>query len=256
MELAVEGARASSSPHRSPCASTASLSTPRRAPAPRTRRAAKRSSAPPRSGPSVPPGPPFASLFARSRSLQYILRPSVATERVVAASDGLVRIVLKKSFSDGTVAVDMDPLSLLCRLAATSRRRGFTPCATRASCRRTPMATLRRAQACTGRRHAPRPSLRHRFLEGAGASRYQPWAELLRRTFGIDFETCHRCGGRMRLLALVTERNNIARFLRHLGEPTEPPPRAPARDPPYWQSRVLRQHHDGPSRQMGLFEEH
>jgi hypothetical protein len=63
---------------------------------------------------------------------------------------------------------------------------------------------------------------------------------LLRRTFGIDVETCPRCGGRMRLLAMVTEPKNVARFLRHLSEPTEPPPRAPARDPPYWQSRLLR----------------
>jgi hypothetical protein len=31
---------------------------------------------------------------------------------------GLVRIALKKPFSDGTVAVDLDPLSLLCRLVA------------------------------------------------------------------------------------------------------------------------------------------
>jgi hypothetical protein len=30
-----------------------------------------------------------------------------------------MRIALKKPFSDGTVAVDMDPLSLLCRLAAS-----------------------------------------------------------------------------------------------------------------------------------------
>ena len=32
---------------------------------------------------------------------------------------GLVRITLKKAYADGTVAVDMDPLSLLCRLAAS-----------------------------------------------------------------------------------------------------------------------------------------
>ncbi len=30
--------------------------------------------------------------------------------------DDLVRIALKRPFSDGTVAVDLDPLSLLCRL--------------------------------------------------------------------------------------------------------------------------------------------
>jgi len=28
-----------------------------------------------------------------------------------------VRITLKKAYTDGTIAVDMDPLSLLCRLA-------------------------------------------------------------------------------------------------------------------------------------------
>jgi hypothetical protein len=31
--------------------------------------------------------------------------------------EGLVRITLKKAYTDGTIAVDMDPLSLLCRLA-------------------------------------------------------------------------------------------------------------------------------------------
>jgi hypothetical protein len=47
------------------------------------------------------------------------LRPSVAQERVARGPDGLVRITLKKPFSDGTVAVDLDPLSLLSRLAAS-----------------------------------------------------------------------------------------------------------------------------------------
>ena len=39
---------------------------------------------------------------------------------------------------------------------------------------------------------------------------------------------------------LVIESHNIERLLRHLGEPLEPPKRAPARDPPYFQSQVLR----------------
>jgi hypothetical protein len=33
--------------------------------------------------------------------------------------DGLVRITLKKAYNDGTIAMDMDPLSLLCRLATS-----------------------------------------------------------------------------------------------------------------------------------------
>ena len=37
----------------------------------------------------------------------------------------------------------------------------------------------------------------------------------------------------MRLVALVKDAASIGRFLRKLGEPTEPPPMAPARGPPY-----------------------
>jgi Putative transposase len=51
--------------------------------------------------------------------LHYVLRPPVAQERVEQRPDGLVRITLKKAYSDGTIAVDMDPLSLLCRLATS-----------------------------------------------------------------------------------------------------------------------------------------
>jgi hypothetical protein len=60
----------------------------------------------------------------------------------------------------------------------------------------------------------------------------------------------------MRLLALVTETTSLARFLRHLGESTEPPPRAHARDPPFRQSRALRRHGAELTRQLGLFEHH
>ncbi|MEO8899928.1 MAG: hypothetical protein ABI488_00075, partial [Polyangiaceae bacterium] len=67
---------------------------------------------------------------------------------------------------------------------------------------------------------------------------------LLKQTFGLDVEKCPSCGGRMRLLALVTDPSSVARFLRHQGEPTEVPPRAAARAPPYFQSRaVRRQYH-------------
>src|SRR6185436_18397590 len=56
---------------------------------------------------------------AREALLRYVLRPPIAQERVELQQDGLVRLSLKRAFADGTVAVDMDPLSLLCRLAAS-----------------------------------------------------------------------------------------------------------------------------------------
>ncbi|MBK5256599.1 MAG: transposase [Vicinamibacteria bacterium] len=56
----------------------------------------------------------------RETLLRYVLRPPIAQERLEQRHDGLVRITLKKAYADGTVAVDMDPLSLLCRLATSA----------------------------------------------------------------------------------------------------------------------------------------
>jgi uncharacterized protein YbaR (Trm112 family) len=62
----------------------------------------------------------------------------------------------------------------------------------------------------------------------------------LARTFAVDVLACPKCHGRMRLLAMVEEPADVARFLTAMGEPTEVPRRSPPRGPPYWKSRVLR----------------
>jgi hypothetical protein len=82
-------------------------------------------------------------------------------------------------------------------------------------------------------------------------STYRPFVELLRRTFAIDLGTCDHRGARTKVIALVPDPAGIARFLRHLGEPTEPPPPSPARAPPYFQSRVVRRR---PTDQGELFD--
>jgi hypothetical protein len=58
------------------------------------------------------------------------------------------------------------------------------------------------------------------------------WADLMRRTFGIDVLACPRCGGRFRLIALIEEASVIERILRHLHLPTEVPTPRPGRAPP------------------------
>ena len=55
----------------------------------------------------------------REALLRYLLRPAVAQERVELRPHGLVRITLKKAYADGTIAVAMDSLSFLCRLATS-----------------------------------------------------------------------------------------------------------------------------------------
>ena len=58
------------------------------------------------------------------------------------------------------------------------------------------------------------------------------WAVLLARVFSIDVSTCDRCGGRMRVIAALTEPASIRRYLQGVGLPDQPPPIAPARPPP------------------------
>jgi hypothetical protein len=176
--------------------------------------------------------------MGRETLCKYVLRPAIAQERITRGPDGLVRIALKRPFSDGTVAVDLDPLSLLSRLAAsvppprlhTVRYAGVLA----------PASKLRA-------RIVPKPPPPTEDLDASsdsppkrGGSRYRPWAELLKRTFGVDVLECPKCKGRMKLLAVVTDPKSMERILRHLREATEPPKREPARGPPYWKSRVLR----------------
>jgi hypothetical protein len=54
---------------------------------------------------------------------------------------------------------------------------------------------------------------------------------LLRRSLSVDALECPKCHGRLRMLAVITEREPVRRILGHLGLPTEPPPVARARDP-------------------------
>jgi hypothetical protein len=63
------------------------------------------------------------------------------------------------------------------------------------------------------------------------AGAYQ-WAELMRRTFGVDVLACPRCGGRPRLVALIDQATVIQQISRHLGLPTDAPEPHPARPPP------------------------
>jgi hypothetical protein len=71
-----------------------------------------------------------------------------------------------------------------------------------------------------------------RFRGGPSRSAGYQWAELMRRTFGFDVLACARCGGRLRLVALIDHAATVQRILRHLGLPTEVPEPRPARAPP------------------------
>ena len=61
---------------------------------------------------------------------------------------------------------------------------------------------------------------------------YYLWAELMRRSLGLDVLACPRCGGRLQLVALNDDPAVVGRVLQHLGLPTEVPDAWLTRPPP------------------------
>jgi hypothetical protein len=194
-------------------------------------------------------------LRGREALVKYILRPPIADEHLRLLPDDLVRIQLKRPIRDGTYAVDLDPLSLLSRLAAavppprqhTVRYAGVLAAAAtwRAAVVPRPPSDAEPVPPKLAPDASPPSPPTHR-------SKYRPFVELLRRTFAIDLETCDHCGGRTKVIALVRDPDGIARYLRYLGEPPEPPPLSPARAPPYYPSRVLRHRPADPGERFGV----
>ncbi|MGO9833534.1 MAG: transposase [Polyangiaceae bacterium] len=72
------------------------------------------------------------------------------------------------------------------------------------------------------------------------------WATLLRRSLSVDVLECPKCHGRLRGVAVITEREPVRRILAHLGMPTDAPPVARARDP------TEAEYDDEPSTQLAL----
>jgi hypothetical protein len=64
-------------------------------------------------------------------------------------------------------------------------------------------------------------SVRHwdRLLGGVlyAATPRVEWAALLRRSFDVDVMRCPKCGGRLRVLGVITDHEPVRRILAHLG---------------------------------------
>ncbi len=177
----------------------------------------------------------------RQALVKYVLRPPVANERLQITPDGNVRLFLRKAFRDGTAAIEMQPLALLTRLATAvppPKRHlvGYFGVLSSASRLRPlvvpPPPPPQPADAPPP--HSPPPPAEPDGRKPTHRCRYRPVLELLRRTFGDDLAACQRCGGCMRLVALVQNQQSIDRFLRGLGLSTDFPPLAPARGPPHF----------------------
>ena len=152
-------------------------------------------------------------------------RPPIAEQRLSVDGDGLVVLELKRAFRDGTTHVLFEPQDFIARLAALVPR---------------PKAHLVRYHGLFA------PNARHRHLivprrtrrpsrppgDDARTNTPMSWMARLKRVFNLDISVCPKCGGKVRVIATVTEPNAIAQILDHLhrrdhetGEPRGPPPR-------------------------------
>lgn len=177
------------------------------------------------------------------------LRPPLAQERLHRTSDGEIWLTLRHRWADGTTRLRFDPLELLERLVALTPRPRvnlilyYGVLAPRAPWRAEIVPAI--ADGVDAREEATPEDGAASCAQPSRAGAYQ-WAELMRRTFGVDVLACPRCGGRLRLVALIEQASVVQRFLRHLGLPTEVPEPRPARAPPRLLDPIEDQSQDAP----------
>ena len=157
------------------------------------------------------------------RLCRYVTRPPLSHSRLRQRDDGLLSLRLKTQWSDGTSHIVLSELELVEKLAAivpTPRANLVTyhgVLASAAKCRSQVVPGASNGHtSCT---HAPHQS-------------YIPWADLLKRTFGVDALRCPRCSGRFQIRAVVRGAWVAGKLLGVLGLPAEQQRLLPARGPP------------------------
>jgi hypothetical protein len=89
-------------------------------------------------------------------------------------------------------------------------------------------ATRGRDVARSGRKHVSRRGLETNKRRPNELPRRVDWARLSRRSFEVDVLEYPKCRGRLRVLAVITERETVQRILGHVGMATDAPPIARA----------------------------
>lgn len=158
------------------------------------------------------------------RLCNYVSRPPLAQGSLQQISDEEIAFRLKTPWSDGTTHLILSPMELIEKLAA------LVPL---------PRVNLVRyhgilAPNAKGRAAVvPKKSDEEELRKTRGLSKHRLlWAALLKRTFGLNMEVCANCGGKMRIVAAITDRASIKRYLDGVGVPSELPEIKPARPPP------------------------
>jgi hypothetical protein len=158
---------------------------------------------------------PAAKRDRLERLCRYMARPALASDRLERLPDGRIAYRLRHPWRDGTTGIIFEPREFIARLvslippprANQLRYHGILA----------PAAAWRDKVVPT---HEPET----KSLSPVPRKHRVSWAMLLRRVFAVDALHCPRCGGRMRVLAAITDATTIARFSIHLRATRAPPP--------------------------------
>jgi len=158
------------------------------------------------------------------RLCKYVSRPPLAHGSLQRLSEDEYGFKLKTPWSDGTTHIILSPMELIEKLAALVppprinqvRYHGV-------------LAPNSKNRAAV----VPKKPSEEELRKNRGASKNRLlWAALLKRTFNLNMAVCSHCGGKMRIVAAITDRVSIKRYLDGVGLRSELPEIKPARPPP------------------------
>lgn len=187
------------------------------------------------------------------RLCRYMARPAVASGRVTRLPDGNVAYRVKSPRSAGTTHRVMTPMEFMAPLSALVppprtplvRYHGVVapnspwrvavvplPVGVAVACRRNAAAPVSAGAVTTGAASAVGAGARGAAVPIPMPAGRIDWARLMWRVWAVDVLVCPACGGRMRMIAALTERAAVVRILEHLGVSTEVPRMQRSRDGP------------------------
>lgn len=158
------------------------------------------------------------------RLCRYITRSAVSEKRLAITTYGKIRYQLKTPYRDGTTHIIFEPLDFIARLAALvpKPRVNLTRFHGVIAPNSKHRAEISPNKAKQSKRRAHRkPSDASQKQTTTEKHKSMTWAQRLKRVFGIDIETCYKCGGVVKIIASIEDPVVIAKVLSHLNKKNE-----------------------------------
>jgi hypothetical protein len=160
-----------------------------------------------------------------AKLIEYIARGPLSNERLEITTDRKVKLKLKTPYSDGTTHLLLTFSEFIEKLMA------LVP---------PPRSHLVRwggvfaPNSPVRKQITLKPNIKKGFQfaekENQKVFKNQSWSKMLAKAFKIAVTICEHCGGKLRKICAVNDRDSIHRYLRHLSIDPDPPPRTPARN--------------------------